>query len=312
MNTTTNLSIKPEVLTPYEPIINGAGIYSKDFETRLTIKIGDASGTICLSCDIKNTDSIYNKIYGFEQVSKVINVDILDIIETYKNLIPTFSANRIQQIKNRHERYWNNSWVHKFIDVIRRLNIEGLSYSIPIKTDFIEKNLDEPTASMRIAISYKTKSTYVEKDVERGLEKWITPYAYEYGHHRAAKYSSPENLLKSFIKKVDEYLIKKNNETEKNNVRKERIKATIEKYTLLFGACVHEEKLERYKYGVNKFNEVFYDKYFIPLKDFSANNTVYHRKLLINEIANDRFSLGGIAYLSTEAVLKILDVVNND
>jgi hypothetical protein len=308
------LVLKPQAISEFVPDKNSDGTYNKDFAIRLTIKIGDIIGKLCLSYEVDYDDpnrarKVKHFIYGFDQLMQAVTIDVDEFVLQYTESIPVY----LEEIKNQTQlakiKTWETSWIHEFVRNVKAIGYQGLSINIPSKELFIS---DEYHLSyINVTLTYRNKETNISREVEKGKIKYVLPHGYGYGGSKETKYISPENIVDGFIKRVNEFWSKQDIKKTNEEQRQLRIKESLAKYTELFGNCVHAEKVDRYTVGPRKYEEYKTDAYYIPLNDKIVNGNKLSRKIKISAEKDNMFSFGGFTYLSQCDVIQMLAILNN-
>jgi hypothetical protein len=313
--TIKKLSIKPEVLSPFLPEINTQGTYYEDLRLEVPVRVGDVVGRIVISNSTDYDDparaiKVQTRLYGFDQIKQFVDIEIEDLVVTYTDSMPKWKDEIVDQIKVQCAKVWDSSWVHGFIKIVKLLNVPGLTCSIPSRESFIESTYRP--SQVNIALSYRNRATNPSREVEKGNVKYVLNRGWEYGVERDCRYSKPETLIASFIKRVDAYWESKDYAKTKEEKRQEEIKANIQKYIGLFGACEHEATTHRYNTAPRKSAEYITDGYYIPLKDRTFDGKISKRKVKISSEKDGFFMFSNFNRLTQSDVLKMIDILNGD
>jgi len=304
------IKLKAEVNSLLVPIKNSYGVFDDDLKTEILINVGEAKGRMFLNNESDGQSrNVRYKIIGFESVQQVIDIDVDDIVKRYSESLDEFYNQINDQKLSYLSNTWGKSWVHLIVDVVKSLNIEGLSCEIPGKDEFCKRDVRFTT--MNVKLVYNGISSDIRKEYTKNGDVYILERDYHRYRTKENRYTHPENLVKAFVKSVDKFLSIKNSKTLQEIKRQESIKETIKKYTALFGNCYHEETTSYPEYG-NRRDSYKVDSFYIKVKEKELEGRKISRKIKIVESSNGLFSFGSLSYLSETDVKKILTILNDD
>jgi len=309
------LTLKPDIISKFEPEKNRYGIYYEDIRTTVYLQLSEVKGSISISYNYTDheesdyTKKVHYALKGFNQIQQFANIDIDDILQKYTQNIDAYLALIPEQTAQYCAVAYDESWIHECVKIINTLNINGLSYNIPTREDFLLNATicDSPN----ISIIYRNKTTAVKKEIERGHIKYVMPPLYEFDILRYSKYISIDNLIKSFVLKVNEYWNKQQSVKLKEDQRQSTIKNTILKYQTLFGNCSHEATERRYEFGARKYETYIIDSYYLTYNRI-IDGVIETKKVKIAEDKNGLFIFGALTHLSSYEVIQILNILSLD